>query len=84
MARYVARRLLATVLVLGLVTLISFSIMSMVPGDPAVVMAGVGASADQVYILKLGDQGIKLGMVQGLSGFKPYQGAHRFWNVWLE
>ncbi len=40
--------------------------------------------ADQVYILKLGDQGIKLGMVKTLAGFKPYQGAHRFWNVWLE
>jgi peptide/nickel transport system substrate-binding protein len=40
--------------------------------------------ADQVYILKLGDQGFKLGMVKTLAGFKPYQGAHRFWNVWLE
>lgn len=52
MARYIARRLLATVLVLGLVTLISFSIMHMVPGDPAVVMAGVGASADQVQRIR--------------------------------
>jgi len=50
--RYIARRLLATVLVLLLVTLISFSIMHMVPGDPAVVMAGVGASADQVQRIR--------------------------------
>jgi peptide/nickel transport system permease protein len=52
MGRYVARRLGATVLVLFLVTLISFSIMHMVPGDPAVVMAGVGASADQVQRIR--------------------------------
>ncbi|MBI3454584.1 MAG: ABC transporter permease [Candidatus Rokubacteria bacterium] len=52
MGRYIARRLLATVLVLLLVTLISFSIMHMVPGDPAVVMAGIGASADQVQRIR--------------------------------
>ncbi len=52
MGRYIARRLPATVLVLGLVTLISFSVMHMVPGDPAVVMAGVGASADQVQRIR--------------------------------
>jgi peptide/nickel transport system permease protein len=52
MGRYVARRLLATVVVVWLVTLISFSIMHLVPGDPAVVMAGVGASADQVQRIR--------------------------------
>jgi len=52
MGSYVARRLGATVLVLFLVTLISFSIMHMVPGDPAVVIAGVGASADQVQRIR--------------------------------
>jgi peptide/nickel transport system permease protein len=52
MGRYVARRLAATVLVLWLVTLISFSVMSLVPGDPAVVMAGVGASSDQVQRIR--------------------------------
>jgi peptide/nickel transport system substrate-binding protein len=40
--------------------------------------------AEQVYILKLGDSGMKLGMARALAGFKPYQGAHRFWNVWFE
>jgi peptide/nickel transport system substrate-binding protein len=40
--------------------------------------------AEQVYILKLGDSGMKLGMVKSLAGFKPYQGAHRFWDTWLE
>ncbi len=52
MGRYVVRRLLATIVVLFLVSLVSFSIMSMVPGDPAVVMAGVGASADQVQRIR--------------------------------
>lgn len=52
MGRYIARRLLATIVVLWLVTLVSFSIMSLVPGDPAVVMAGVGASADQVQRIR--------------------------------
>jgi peptide/nickel transport system permease protein len=52
MGRYIARRLLATVVVVWLVTLISFSIMDLVPGDPAVVMAGVGASADQVQRIR--------------------------------
>jgi peptide/nickel transport system permease protein len=52
MGRYVARRLLATVVVVWLVTLISFSIMHLVPGDPALVMAGVGASADQVQRIR--------------------------------
>ena len=52
MGRYIVRRLLATVVVLWLVTLISFSIMHLVPGDPAVVMAGVGASADQVQRIR--------------------------------
>jgi peptide/nickel transport system substrate-binding protein len=40
--------------------------------------------AEQVYILKLGDSGMKLAMTRTLAGFKPYQGAHRFWNVWFE
>jgi len=57
MGRYVARRLAASVLVLWLVTLISFSIMDLVPGDPAVVMAGVGASSDQVQRIREEDEG---------------------------
>jgi peptide/nickel transport system substrate-binding protein len=40
--------------------------------------------AEQVYIYKLGDRGLKLGMVKNLAGFKPYQGAHRFWNAWFD
>jgi peptide/nickel transport system substrate-binding protein len=40
--------------------------------------------AEQVYIYKLGDRGLKIGMVKNLAGFKPYQGAHRFWNAWFD
>jgi len=52
MGRYIAQRLAATVVVLAIVSLISFSVMQMVPGDPAVVMAGVGASGDQVQQIR--------------------------------
>jgi peptide/nickel transport system permease protein len=52
MGRYIAQRLATTVVVLAIVSLISFSVMQMVPGDPAVVMAGVGASGDQVQQIR--------------------------------
>lgn len=40
--------------------------------------------AEQVYIFKVADQGMKLGMVKNLTGFKPYAGAVRFWDVSFE
>src|SRR5213593_3499961 len=48
MPGYVARRLLSAVPVLLLVTLISFGIMQIVPGDPAMIIAGLGASPQEV------------------------------------
>jgi len=45
---YAARRLLAAIPVLLLVTLISASIMQLVPGDPAVLIAGQSASNDDI------------------------------------
>jgi peptide/nickel transport system permease protein len=48
MARYVARRLASAVPVLFLVTLISFGIMQIVPGDPAMIIAGLGATPQEV------------------------------------
>lgn len=48
MAGYVARRLLSAIPVLFLVTLISFGIMQIVPGDPAMIIAGLGASPQEV------------------------------------
>jgi peptide/nickel transport system permease protein len=47
-AAYVARRLLSAVPVVLLVTLISFLIMQLVPGDPALVIAGLGATPQEV------------------------------------
>lgn len=35
-------------------------------------------------MFKLGDSGNKLAMARNLSGFKPYAGAVRMWDVWFE
>jgi peptide/nickel transport system substrate-binding protein len=40
--------------------------------------------AEEVHLLKLGDQGTKLGAVKNLAGFKPYAGANRWWDVWFD
>jgi peptide/nickel transport system permease protein len=48
MAGYVTRRLLSAIPVLFLVTLISFGIMQIVPGDPAMIIAGLGATPQEV------------------------------------
>ena len=48
MAEFIVRRLFAAVPVLFLVSLIAASIMQLVPGDPAVMIAGQSASADDI------------------------------------
>jgi peptide/nickel transport system permease protein len=48
MGRYIIQRLLSAIPVLLIVTLISFSIMQLIPGDPAVVMAGAQATATEI------------------------------------
>lgn len=48
MLGYVARRLVSAVPVLFLVTVISFSIMQIVPGDVASIIAGLGATPQEV------------------------------------
>ncbi|MBM3533895.1 MAG: ABC transporter permease [Alphaproteobacteria bacterium] len=48
MGRYIVQRVLAAFPVLLIVTLISFCIMQLVPGDPAVVMAGPQATAKEI------------------------------------
>ncbi len=48
MTRYVVRRLLATIPVLFLVTVVVFSLINLVPGDPALVIAG--GEADRAAI----------------------------------
>jgi len=52
MRRFVLRRTLASLVVILLVCLIAFCVMLLVPGDPAAVMAGVGASPDQIETLR--------------------------------
>jgi len=52
MGRYAAKRLLQAVPILLLVSLISFGIMKLVPGDPAVVMAGPSATAQELDHLR--------------------------------
>jgi peptide/nickel transport system permease protein len=48
MGRYIVRRLLSAIPVLFLVTLISFSIMKLVPGDPALVIGGLQATPAEI------------------------------------
>jgi len=52
MGRYLAGRLLSTLIVLIIVSFISFCIMQMVPGDPALVMAGAAAPANEVQRIR--------------------------------
>jgi peptide/nickel transport system permease protein len=47
-AAYLARRLASAIPVLFLTTLVSFGIMQIVPGDPAEIIAGLGASPQEV------------------------------------
>jgi peptide/nickel transport system permease protein len=49
---YVARRILATVPVLGIVALVVFSILHIAPGDPAAVIAGDHATEEQVLAIR--------------------------------
>src|SRR5664280_1555300 len=53
MLRFVLRRLLGSVPVLMLVSLIAFLIMRLVPGDAAVVMAGPSASAADIDAMRV-------------------------------
>jgi peptide/nickel transport system permease protein len=52
MGRYVAWRLVSAVPVILLVTLIAFSIMSLVPGDPAAIIAGATATDAEIAELR--------------------------------
>jgi peptide/nickel transport system permease protein len=49
---YVIRRLLQLVLVLFGVTLITFSMLKLVPGDPAVALAGKGATPERIAFVR--------------------------------
>ncbi len=53
MTRYIARRLLLTVPVLLLVSMIVFTLINMIPGDPALIMAGPEAGKEAVEALRI-------------------------------
>jgi len=48
MLTYVANRLLATIPVMGMVAVIVFAILRLTPGDPAAIIAGDAATAEQL------------------------------------
>ncbi|MBM4329709.1 MAG: ABC transporter permease [Deltaproteobacteria bacterium] len=48
MPTYIARRLLATIPVMGMVAVIVFAILRLTPGDPAAIIAGDAATAEQL------------------------------------
>jgi len=52
MRRLIARRLLATIPVLFLVSLLAFSLIQLVPGDPAVTLAGDSPTDDQIEAIR--------------------------------
>lgn len=52
MTRYIAHRLLVTIPVLFLVSVVVFSLINLIPGDPALVMAGAEAGKETVEALR--------------------------------
>ncbi len=52
MLRFALQRLAASVPVLLLVTLIAFSVMQLVPGDPAAAIAGAGATNQEIEAIR--------------------------------
>jgi peptide/nickel transport system permease protein len=53
MTRYIARRLVLTIPVLLLVSIIVFSLINLIPGDPALIMAGPEAGKEAVEALRI-------------------------------
>jgi peptide/nickel transport system permease protein len=74
MAELVLRRLLSAIPVLLLVTLISASIMQLVPGDPALLIAGSNASDAEVQVVR---QALGLDRSFGVRLLEWYSGMLR-------
>lgn len=53
MFAYIARRLLSTVPVMAMVAIVVFAILRLTPGDPAAIIAGDGATADQLAQMRV-------------------------------
>jgi len=92
MLRLAARRLLKVVPLLLLVSVIAFGLLSMVPGDPAVQIAGEFATEEQIaqirsdlgldrpWIVQYGDW--LGGAVQGDLGTSPFSGVSVSTQIW--
>lgn len=52
MGAYILRRLLLSVVVIFLVTILSFALIHITPGDPAAIMLGAEATPEQINILR--------------------------------
>ena len=74
MLGYVARRLLRSVPVLFGVSLVSFFLMQIVPGDPATIIAGLGASQQEIDRVRA-ELGLDRPMLVQLGGW--YRGIAR-------
>lgn len=72
MARYIARRILNLIPVLLGITLLVFTFLHLIPGDPAIVMAGERATPEQIAALRE-----QLGLNQPL----PVQYLIFLWNL---
>src|SRR5215468_6532341 len=72
MVSYVLRRVLATLPVMAIVALFVFSLLSIAPGDPAVVIAGDQASPEDVERIR-----------QSLGLDRPFlvQFSNWFWRI---
>lgn len=63
MFAYVTRRVLATIPVLGVVAVIVFLMLRLSPGDPAAIIAGDNASADDILMIR-GQLGLDRPMIE--------------------
>src|SRR5215813_6251992 len=54
MYRFILQRLLSTIPVLLVVAVLVFSLLRLTPGDPAAIMAGDAASAEQIERIRAG------------------------------
>lgn len=52
MTQYIIRRLLITLLVLFVITIIIFVMVRLIPGDPAIVMSGQDATKEQIELVR--------------------------------
>src|SRR5688572_26426595 len=54
MYSFIARRLLSTIPVLLIVAVLVFAVLRLTPGDPAAIMAGDAANAEQIEQIRAG------------------------------